>query len=374
MLVPRLNYEYTLKDAFISLVSLLKKPPNHKYLENLLHSDNIFFVNHARTGLRLVLNSIGLKKGSRIGVQAYNCYTVFNSIKAAGMQPVFLDINSKFTLDINDLKMKSQTFDCLIVTHTFGIPSDIKKIRDIFPNTPIIEDCAHSFLTEYEGKLTGIYGDAAIFSFGQGKFPSIGPVGVVIINNKKYIPTFRCQYDMLKRKNIIEELFSIIKHFVIYLLHRRPIYGMVTYPFLKNLKNQRSSWKYKQNETKCYKSSEYLFEYKSKYYNKFLKMQRRNASIILGYLNKTYLNNLNYFMIPLITKNYKYIEQYFWSNGIEVGRHFDKCLEWSMANGYVKGSCPNTENLMNKYATFSCYHSYPKHIINKYRNFNQCVF
>ena len=165
-LVPRLNYGYSLNDSFISLIGIFKKPPQHTYLINLFHNDNIFFVNHARTALRLILNSIGLNIGARIGVQAYNCYTVFNSIKAAGMKPVFLDVNDHFTIDVKDLEKKSGNLDCLIITHTFGVPADIQKIREIFYNKPIIEDCAHSFLSSYKGQLTGTYGDAAIFSFG----------------------------------------------------------------------------------------------------------------------------------------------------------------------------------------------------------------
>ena len=69
-LVPRLNYGYSLTDSFISLIGIFKKPPQHTYLINLFHNENIFFVNHARTALRLILNSIGLNVGAKIGVQA----------------------------------------------------------------------------------------------------------------------------------------------------------------------------------------------------------------------------------------------------------------------------------------------------------------
>ena len=366
-LVSNLNYGYSLRDALISLVALFEKPFNHAYLINLFHNDNIFFVNHARTGLRLILNSIGLSKGSRVGVQAYNCYTVFNSIKASGMQPVFLDINEHFTIDVKDLEKKLNSIDCLIITHTFGFPVDIQEIREIFRNKPIIEDCAHSFLSSYNGQLTGTRGDAAIFSFSQGKFPSVSSGGYVIINSE-YGSSFIQQFNKLKKHTIAAELYNIVKNFVISFFHKRPLYGIFTYPFLKKLNKQIDFYRFNQKESRCYKSNEYLFFYKSKNFKKYLKIQKRNALIILQYFQKTYFSNVNYFMIPLVTNNHEYIIQSCLNNGIEVGRHFNKALEWAKKHGYVIGSCPNTENLINNFVTLPCYYDYPPKKIVRYQN------
>lgn len=371
-LVPRLNYGYNFVDALISFFSLFRKLPVSFFLENLFRSKNIFFVNHARTGLRLVLNSIGIKKGSNVGVQVFNCYTVFNSIKAAGMQPVFLDVNDDFTIDVKDLKKKSGDLDCLIITHTFGVPADIQKIREIFYNKPIIEDCAHSFLSCYKGKLTGTYGDAAIFSFSQGKFPSIGSGGFVIVKNK-YVASFRKQFNKLNEKSYAAEAINILKNLALSIIHKRPIYGILTNPFLKN-KIQPDFSKLVQKESKCYKSNESLFYYKSRYFKKYIELQQKNALRILKYIKKPYFSNINYFMIPFITKKHQHIIRYCFNKGVEVGRHFNKSIEWAKAHGYIIGSCPNAEKLLNNFVTLSCYYSYPPKEILKYQNLIKCEY
>ena len=279
---------------------------------------------------------------------------------------MFLDINDHFTIDVKDLKKKSGDLDCLIITHTFGVPADIHKIKEIFYNKPVIEDCAHSFLSSFNGHLTGTYGDAAIFSFGRGKFPSIGSGGFAIVKNK-YVSSFRKQFNKLKKKSNTAEVINILKNMALSIIHKRPIYGILTNPFLKN-KSQTDISKLIQKESKCYKSNEYLFYYKRRYFKKYLETQQKNASMILKYIQKPYFNNINYFMIPFITKNYENIIRYCFTKGVEVGRHFNKSIEWAKAHGYIIGSCPNTEELLNNFVTLSCYYSYPPKEILKYKN------
>ena len=55
-------------------------------------------------------------------------------------------------------------------------PNCHNELKNIIKEKPLIEDCAHSFLSKKSGKLTGTFGDAAIFSFGKAKFPSIAAI------------------------------------------------------------------------------------------------------------------------------------------------------------------------------------------------------
>lgn len=105
-LIPRLNYTFGFKDILFSLVSLFKSKCDMNFLNALFETDKIYFVNHARTGLRMLLNSMSLPANANIGVQAYNCHTVFNAIKYAGYHPIFIDIDADFRIDIADLVNK----------------------------------------------------------------------------------------------------------------------------------------------------------------------------------------------------------------------------------------------------------------------------
>ena len=363
-LIPRLNYGYSLKDALIAATALFRKSPIHKDLKLLFENENIFFLNQARTGLRILLNSIGLHKGAKIGVQIYNCHTVFNAIRAAGMCPVFLDINNDFTIDIDDLKKKTKKLDGLIITHTFGDPADIYNIKACLGNKPIIEDCAHSFLSRYDNKLTGTHGDAAIFSFNQGKFPSIATGGFVIVKDK-FLSSFKKQFILLKQNSIFDEVVNILKNIVLAQIHKPPIYGIFTVPILKTSKNQDYE-KEVPKESKCYKSNEFLFYCKTKLFNKYLKIQQKNASLLLKHLGKSFNEGNNYFMIPFVTSEQKRMIKFCHKKGMEIGSHFAKSIEWAKPHGYKTGDCPNMEALLNNFVTIPCYYSYPLAKIYKY--------
>ncbi len=51
------------------------------------------------------------------------------------------------------------------MVHTFGRPADMDSISRVANDIPVIEDCAHSLLSEYKGRITGTMGVASFFSF-----------------------------------------------------------------------------------------------------------------------------------------------------------------------------------------------------------------
>jgi len=359
-LIPRLNYDYSIKDLIYSIFTI-KKNADQKKLEQTFNNKNIFFFNHARTGLRILLNSLGLEPNAKIGVQAFNCHTVFQAIKNAGFSPVFIDINNEFTIDIDDLKKKSENLDALIVTHTFGIPADFDSIKKISKNIPIIEDCAHSFLSYYKNKLTGTFGDASIFSFGQAKFPSIGSGGFVLINNKSIIKKFINNYKKLPSVSILNEIKNILFNFIISLLHKRPFYGLIVFPLKTFFGNKIDlTNKYEFNETLEFKSNKNLFFYKFKKYNFNLNLQKQNALQILKSL-KIYWkedSGQNYFMIPLLINNRESMIKNAIKKGIEFGKHFSESIDWVKKFGYEEQSkCTNFEQTTSTILSMQCHYN-----------------
>ncbi len=218
-LIPRQNFKYSVRDVKVALQGLLYPESDDIKIEEYFGNKKIFFLDHARTGLRLVLNSLDLPRNARIGVQILNCHTVFNAIVKAGYKPVFIDINDDLTISITDLAKEINEIDALIVTHLFGVPAAIDKIIPLMNDKPVIEDCAHSFLSRRAGRLTGTFGDAAIFSMGKGKFPSIGSGGFVVINNSSIISRFDESFLMLPENNLYSELKNIAESLVLNFLH-----------------------------------------------------------------------------------------------------------------------------------------------------------
>ena len=312
-LIPRLNFKYSIFDAFIALRSLFKKEFNDEPLKQILSCKSLLYFNHARTALRVVLSGIGLPSNAKVGLMTFNCLTVLKSIRMSGNYPVFIETTNDFQIDLDDLNKKINDIDVLILNHMFGIPNHILEIKNKYPNLIIIEDCSHSFFTKINNKYTGTFGDFSIFSIGHAKFPSIADGGYLIINNKKYFEKINLEYLKLDKPSLKSEIFSILKSLVLNFFHKPFIYKNFTLPVLKGIDNKHDlGGKYKQNESMILKSSLGLFLFKLKEYQKNLKRQKENGQmlefVLNDKLNRFYVPPLsklgtNYFMVPVLVDN-----------------------------------------------------------------------
>ena len=171
--------------------------------KNYFGAEYAFSFASGRAGLFAILKSLDLKNGDEVITQAYTTVAVPNAIIWAGAKPVYVDIDEEtFNMDPKKLEEKI-TFrtKVIIIQHTFGMPGKIKEILEIArdKNIFIIEDCAHSLGAEYQGKKTGLFGDAAFFSFGRDKIISSVFGGTVVLNSKK---------ETLKSKDFSQKNFS----------------------------------------------------------------------------------------------------------------------------------------------------------------------
>lgn len=364
-LYPRLNYKYSVKDATISFAGLFKKSFSIKPLQDIFNSKNIVFTYHARTGLRIVLNSMGLPPNASIGVQAYNCFTVFTAIKKAGYKPVFIDIIDEFQLDLNDLEKKKDLFDALIVTHLFGIPADIDKIRAIIPKKPLIEDCAHGFLSKYKNKYVGTLGDIGIFSIGKAKFPSVGAGGFIIINNTKYVKTIQSKIQQLNENSIVSEIKSILFSLFLSFLHNPFIYFLLTFPVLKKINAKKDfGGNFRFEEKQILHVNKYLFIKRLSKFFSLKKFQCENAKGLKTYYNLNQINDhlfendyeSNFFMVPTLVSNRDQFIKAHYKKGVEIGSHFNQSIKWASQFGYFKGDCKNTEKIIRKAVTIPTYY------------------
>ena len=370
-LISRFKYNYNINDFFYALFHTNKSVDNSP-LENYFGTKNIYFTNYARTGLTLLLKSISNDKKLRVGVQPYTCHTIFQAIESSGCEPVFIDINDNFTLDLVSLKKNIEKIDILIVTHTFGIPADIDKVHQLAHNKIIIEDCAHSLFSEYRGKPTGTIGDASIFSFGYGKYPSIGPGGFTIINNQDLIPEFEKHFNKLPCPSFFDEYKNILKNIIYSLAFRRYIYGFLTYPVGKELdKKLDLIGKYTVEEKKAFNSNVNILLKNFQIYKKRNKQQRKNGLYALDKLIKysdrieNHDKKLNYYIFPLLHNKRDSIVSMLLKSGIESGKHFALSIEWAREFGYKNGACPIAERIAKQIFTIPVHYSLKQRIIQE---------
>jgi len=147
-------------------------------------SQNPFLFNSGRSAFFTLLRSLNISPGGEVLVQAFTCNAVANPIIWWGATPVYVDIDERYNMDVNDLVKKiTPKSKAIIIQHTFGIPANIEEIIRIAKehNLFVIEDCAHSLGAEYKKKKVGTFGDAAFFSFGRDKVISSVYGGALVV-------------------------------------------------------------------------------------------------------------------------------------------------------------------------------------------------
>lgn len=140
---------------------------------------------NGRSALALTLKH-NFEKGSRIAVNGFTCYAVYEAVKAAGMEPVFVDIDKK-DLNFNLNTLKSIKADGIIVQNSLGNPVNITAVEKWATenDTKIIEDLAHCAGIKYDdGREAGTIGVATVLSFGKDKSIDTISGGAVIFRDK----------------------------------------------------------------------------------------------------------------------------------------------------------------------------------------------
>ncbi|MBI3626810.1 aminotransferase class I/II-fold pyridoxal phosphate-dependent enzyme [Candidatus Uhrbacteria bacterium] len=139
--------------------------------------------NAGRTGLYAILSALNLQPDDEILLQAYTCVAVPGPVLWTGAKPVYVDCTSDLTMSLEDLRRKiSPRSKVLIIQHTLGIPADLENLINLAREHHlfVIEDCAHTMGSTYQGERLGTFGDAAFFSFGRDKALSSVFGGVVV--------------------------------------------------------------------------------------------------------------------------------------------------------------------------------------------------
>lgn len=131
----------------------------------------------ARAGLYLVLKQLGLARTDHILVPDYLCRSVLYILNLLG-----------FCVQESNARTKA-----IFVLHQWGYPQRMDTIMDEAKKNGwfVIEDCAHTFGSTYQGQVTGSFGDAAIVSF------------------PKFFPTYVGGAVVSKRPDIIAEVRGV---------------------------------------------------------------------------------------------------------------------------------------------------------------------
>lgn len=329
---PRLDIDFTSRQQLIYFRGKPYTP-----------SKNEFLLNHSRSAIFLALKALNLPPSSGVGMMIYNCHTVMNAVEQSGCVPVFLDVGDDLTLDMEDLKRKSKQFSVLIVTHLFGLVNDVKKIKESFPELVIIEDCAHSY------GIDNLYGDFATFSIGQGKLPSIGDGGLLVVRNDCYHGRVASLYDKLPNYSLAQSTKLFVRLLLRSWMNSRIIYGWLTLP----LKQKRPMVSGKEAIVlkKMCKGISAVYAAEKSRVPAIIECRKQKAGEMRALLSTSdvsqVLVGINAFMLVVKSRHPVDLKKELRRKRIDSATHFANALLWAKEFGYQNGSCPNTEKMLN---------------------------
>lgn len=180
---------------------------------SILDHEFVGYVDSGTGAISLALSLGRVTAGCEVLVPAYNCPSMVAPIVSRGAKPVFYQLLPDLQVDMSDLASRmTNASRALIVPHYFGFFQPMTAISQLCRQRGIflVEDCAHAFFGENEGRPVGGYGDCAIASVR--KFFPVFDGGLLV--SRAAQPGFgevlphRRQSSLRPAINILEEAFE----------------------------------------------------------------------------------------------------------------------------------------------------------------------
>ena len=231
-MIPPYSSTYSYSELVKSIRSSSKNATEQELCSRWREKYNIKYVHlfsTARAALYYLLRAYDRPGG--VIIPSFTCITVPEAVKFAGYYPEFVDVNYP-SLDM-DLKKLAKTINpdvkVILGIHTFGLPCNVKEIREIAHqhNLLFVEDAAPAIGAEYRGQIVGSFGDVSIISFNHGKVVSGEDGGALLTNNLE----INQAVEKLKKTELVSNNRSL--SFVKALLRK-----MLTNPWLYHIKNE----------------------------------------------------------------------------------------------------------------------------------------
>lgn len=144
--------------------------------------------------MALALHKIGYNNGGCADDEVITTPLTFvatnTSIVRAGAVPVFADIESSGTLNIDSNEVKrllTRRTKAIMVVHLYGHPVDLDAFTKF--GIPVIEDAAHAFGATYNGTPVGSTGNVCCFSFQCLKNLTCGGGGAIVVPSQDMYDT-----------------------------------------------------------------------------------------------------------------------------------------------------------------------------------------
>lgn len=146
-------------------------------------------IDNGLNALVLAFRALEIKKGDEVIVQGNTFIASVMGITMNGATPVFVEPDEYFNVDVDKIEEKiTEKTKAICVVHLYGQSSNMEKILELCKKykLKLVEDCAQSHGSIYNGIKTGSFGDIGCFSFYPGKnLGCFGDGGAITTNNSE---------------------------------------------------------------------------------------------------------------------------------------------------------------------------------------------
>lgn len=340
--------------------------------------DATFF--RGRVAVMTALKAMNIGDGDEVILQAYTCVAVPEGILAANATPCFVDIDpGTVTMSAEALESAiTKKTKAVIIQHSFGYCANMEKLIAVAKKAKIfvIEDCAHTYWSEFNNQTVGTFGDAAIYSLEWGKPLVVGVGGGLIVNNDILRDVAIKLHNKMQTPGMSRDLRMQAQYYAFTALYSPTSYWKIRkiYQTLSNIGVAEKSFNDlnlgTSNDFNLRLSSSASKRLKNKLRN-FKPDWQHNQSLVDIYLNAFSSSN-KWKSIPSYENARNYLQRLpFWvedkqdalkaaeAAGFELSDWFESAVDplsensFSQVN-YTLGSCPNAEHAAKHIVSLPC--------------------
>ena len=131
------------------------------------------------------LRALGVGYGDKVLSNAFTLAPVPGAIAAVGAQPVFVGVTEGLTIDLDDLGVKLDQANVLLLSHMRGHICDMDRLMAMCDTAgvKVVEDCAHTMGASWNGVPSGRAGAIGWYSCQTYKHINSGEGGFLVTDD-----------------------------------------------------------------------------------------------------------------------------------------------------------------------------------------------
>ena len=145
--------------------------------------------------LWMAFRVLGIGAGDEVLVQANTYIASVMGITMNGATPIFIEPDEYYQMDVAKLEEHiTNKTKAILVVHLYGHNAKMDEVVALCRkyNLRLVEDCAQSHGSMYNGQMSGTFGDIGCFSFYPSKnLGAFGDAGAITTNDPQIAQDFR---------------------------------------------------------------------------------------------------------------------------------------------------------------------------------------